>query len=131
MEALLKELGDLFSGAPLDVEFAVQSGGSVVLLQVRPLILRVPQPDPAEHAVWVERIATKVAAGQTRHPFLFGQRTVYGVMPDWNPAEIIGVRPRPFALSLYKEMVTDAIWAYQRDNYGYRNLRSFPLLQSF
>ncbi|NUB05032.1 phosphoenolpyruvate synthase [Azospirillum sp. Vi22] len=129
--ALLNELGGLFSGTPLDVEFAVQSDGSVVLLQVRPLILRVPQPDPTEHAAWVERIAAKVAAGQTRHPFLFGRRTVYGVMPDWNPAEIIGIRPRPLALSLYKEMVTDAIWAYQRDNYGYRNLRSFPLLQSF
>ena len=52
-------------------------------------------------------------------------------MPDWNPAEIIGVKPRPLALSLYRELVTDAIWAYQRDNYGYKNLRSFPLLVSF
>ncbi|MDQ2104237.1 PEP/pyruvate-binding domain-containing protein [Azospirillum isscasi] len=129
--ALLRELGELFPDSPLDVEFAVRRDGSVVLLQVRPLVLRVPQPNPDEHAAWVERIAAKVAGGQTRHPFLFGQRTVYGVMPDWNPAEIIGVRPRPLALSLYKDLVTDAIWAYQRDNYGYRNLRSFPLLQNF
>jgi phosphohistidine swiveling domain-containing protein len=34
-------------------------------------------------------------------------------------------------LSLYCELITDAIWAYQRDNYGYQNLRSFPLLVSF
>jgi phosphohistidine swiveling domain-containing protein len=34
-------------------------------------------------------------------------------------------------LSLYRELITDAIWAYQRDNYGYQNLRSFPLLVSF
>lgn len=52
-------------------------------------------------------------------------------MPDWNPAEIIGVRPKPLALSLYRELVTDAIWAYQRHNYGYRNLRSFPLMPHF
>ena len=52
-------------------------------------------------------------------------------MPDWNPAEIIGLRPWPRSLSLYRELVTDAIWAYQRDNYGYQNLRSFPLLVSF
>ena len=52
-------------------------------------------------------------------------------MPDWNPAEIIGVRPRPLALSRYRQLITDSIWAYQRDNYGYRNLRSFPLLTSF
>ena len=52
-------------------------------------------------------------------------------MPDWNPAEIIGLKPGPLALSLYRELVTDSIWAYQRDNYGYKNLRSFPLLVSF
>jgi hypothetical protein len=34
-------------------------------------------------------------------------------------------------LSLYRELITDAIWAYQRDNYGYKNLRSFPLMVSF
>jgi len=28
-------------------------------------------------------------------------------------------------------LVTDSIWAYQRHNYGYRNLRSFPLLVHF
>lgn len=129
--ALLRELGCLFSEMALDVEFAVRRDGAVVLLQVRPLVLRVSQPDPKAHTAWIERIAGRVAAGQARHPFLFGKRTVYGVMPDWNPAEIIGVRPHPLALSLYKDLVTDAIWAYQRDNYGYRNLRSFPLLQSF
>ena len=52
-------------------------------------------------------------------------------MPDWNPAEMIGIRPRPLALSLYQNLITDSTWAYQRDNYGYRNLRGFPLMQSF
>ncbi|MCH7560323.1 MAG: hypothetical protein IIC67_02960, partial [Thaumarchaeota archaeon] len=33
--------------------------------------------------------------------------------------------------SLYKELITDRIWAYQRDNYGYKNLRSFPLMKTF
>ena len=52
-------------------------------------------------------------------------------MPDWNPAEIIGLRPKTLALTLYQELITDSIWAYQRDNYGYKNLRSFPLMVSF
>ncbi|MEI8606065.1 hypothetical protein P4S61_14240 [Pseudoalteromonas sp. B160] len=64
------------------------------------------------------------------HPYLNGERSVLGIMPDWNPAEIIGVRPRPLALSLYKELITDSTWAYQRNNYGYKQLRSFPLLLS-
>jgi len=52
-------------------------------------------------------------------------------MPDWNPVEMIGLRPRALALSLYKEIITNGVWAYQRDNYGYRNLRSFPLMVDF
>ena len=44
---------------------------------------------------------------------------------------MIGIRPRPLALSLYQEVITDSVWAYQRDNYGYRNLRSFPLMVDF
>ena len=55
---------------------------------------------------------------------------MFGVMPDWNPAEMIGIRPRPLALSLYQNLITDSTWAYQRDNYGYRKLRGFPLMQS-
>ena len=35
-------------------------------------------------------------------------------MPDWNPAEIIGIKPKPLALSLYKGLITDSIWSQQR-----------------
>ena len=52
-------------------------------------------------------------------------------MPDWNPAEIIGIRPKPLSLSLYKELITDNIWAEQRHNYGYRDLRNFKLMKDF
>ena len=27
---------------------------------------------------------------------------MYGLMPDWNPAEIIGCKPKPLSLSLYR-----------------------------
>jgi phosphohistidine swiveling domain-containing protein len=76
-------------------------------------------------------VARKVELLSRPHPYLHGSRAIFGVMPDWNPAEIIGVRPGPLSLSLYRELITDTIWAYQRDNYGYQNLRSFPLLVSF
>jgi hypothetical protein len=34
-------------------------------------------------------------------------------------------------MSLYRDVITDSIWAYQRSNYGYRNLRGHPLMVEF
>ncbi|MBI3772183.1 MAG: phosphoenolpyruvate synthase [Gammaproteobacteria bacterium] len=130
--ALIEELEALFPAKPLDVEFAIAAPGDrLYLLQVRPLVMQRAVASSESHNALLSRVADKVRAAQRPHPFLQGCSTVFGVMPDWNPAEIIGIRPRPLALSLYRELVTDAIWAYQRDNYGYRNLRSFPLLVHF
>ena len=132
--ALIDELLTLFGEAPVDCEFAVtQEDGDEVLwlLQARPLILHETPESETAQATRLESIQQKVSRGMRSHPFLIGRRTVYGVMPDWNPAEIVGIRPKPLALSLYRELITDSIWAYQRHNYGYRNLRSFPLMPHF
>lgn len=132
--ALLDELLRLFGGTPVDCEFAVTREADAEclwLLQARPLVMPARPEAAADQTRRLELIAAKVARGMRPHPFLMGHRTVYGVMPDWNPAEIIGVRPKPLALSLYRDLVTDSIWAYQRHNYGYRNLRSFPLMPHF
>lgn len=129
---LIEELETLTGRDALDIEFAVDGAGAVILLQVRPLVLAADRRmNLARHAAAVADIARKVELHSRPHPFLYGKRTVFGVMPDWNPAEIVGLKPRPLALSLYRDLVTDSIWAYQRDNYGYKNLRSFPLLISF
>ena len=57
--------------------------------------------------------------------------TYFGVMPDWNPAEIIGTKPKPLALSLYKELITDYVWALNRKNLGFRDMTSNYLMTSF
>ena len=62
------------------------------------------------------------------HSDIKGKKTILGIMPDWNPAEIIEFTQKPLSINLYKELITDNVWAYQRDNYGYRKLRSFPLI---
>lgn len=132
LKPLIDELIYLFKTDYLDIEFAFTSQHKLYLFQVRPLLRQVMTTiTPESHQYAIERIAQKIALAATPHPYLYGNRTIYGVMPDWNPAEIIGIRPKPLALSLYRELVTDAVWAYQRDNYGYANLRSFPLLVDF
>src|SRR5262249_55587750 len=76
-------------------------------------------------------IAERIAAAMRPHPHLLGARTLFGIMPDWNPAEVIGLRPRPLALSLYRHLVTNEVWAQQRAAYGYRDVTGAPLLHSF
>ncbi|MBF0153855.1 MAG: phosphoenolpyruvate synthase [Magnetococcales bacterium] len=129
---LLQELESLFARDALDVEFAVAGDGTLYLFQVRPLHRAGGfLADAQAHQQVLQHIHRKITTHTQPHPYLYGRRSIFGIMPDWNPAEIIGIRPRLLALSLYKELVTDHIWAYQRDNYGYRNLRSFPLLIDF
>ena len=130
--SLVDEIRDLLNYDAVDIEFAIDDDGRLFLLQARPLNIAVQENlSLEEQAAALTRIERKIDAACRRHPFLLGERTIFGVMPDWNPAEIIGVRPRTLAHSLYRELVTDNIWAYQRNNYGYRNLRSFPLMVSF
>ena len=131
---LINELLVLVRDVPIDCEFAVTQdnlGQVLWLLQVRPLILSSSPQSNEDQYKTLSLIENKVKNGIQPHPFLVGERTVYGIMPDWNPAEIIGIRPKPLALSLYRELITDSTWAYQRHNYGYRNLRSFPLMPHF
>ncbi len=127
----LQELELIFGQDNLDVEFAITKEGELYILQVRALCVSEKPMDRQEQQIELERIASKIERDQNPKPFLCGNKTVYSVMTDWNPAEMIGVRPNPLALSLYKEIITDNVWAYQRDNYGYRNLRSFPLMVDF
>jgi adenylylsulfate kinase-like enzyme/phosphohistidine swiveling domain-containing protein len=130
--ALVSELETLLACDAIDVEFAVGDDGQLYLLQVRPLAVdRDGRAMDAKVDAALADVARKVELLSRPHPYLHGSRAIFGVMPDWNPAEIVGVRPWPLSLSLYCELITDAIWAYQRDNYGYQNLRSFPLLVSF
>src|SRR5262249_12784901 len=129
---LIDELAALLDCDSLDIEFALGRDDTLYLLQVRPLVTPATSSLEVDAvAAAIEKVALKVELLSRPHPYLHGSRAVFGVMPDWNPAEMIGLRPRPLSLSLYQELVTDAIWAYQRNNYGYKNLRSFPLLVSF
>ena len=126
-----QECVTLFKNKSLDIEFAFV-GNTLYILQVRAIVVK--DKDDLSHIdikTNLKKIHSKIKKLNAPHPNLLGDTTIFGVMPDWNPAEIIGIRPKRLALSLYKELITDATWAYQRDNYGYRNLRSHPLLVSF
>lgn len=126
-----KECEEIFNNKFLDIEFAF-ANDELYILQVRPIVTNNKENLSNINLVdSLNKLYKKITKLNEPHPNLLGDKTIFGVMTDWNPAEIIGIRPKRLALSLYKELITDETWAYQRDNYGYRNLRSHPLLVSF
>ena len=125
------ELMELFGKRNIDIEFAFTADGTLFILQARPLVLKVDIADIEKQSEALLRTHTFISRGMGTHPYAQGLRTIYGVMSDWNPAEMIGIRPKPLAASLYRKLITDRQWAYQRNEYGYKNLRSFPLMLEF
>lgn len=116
----------------LDIEFAFDKNGKVFIFQIRPIVKgRKDICEKIDLCPILNRIYKKVKKLSAAHPFLLGHTTCFGVMPDWNPAEILGARPKKLAISLYKELITDNIWAHQRYDYGYRDLTMHPLMISF
>jgi phosphohistidine swiveling domain-containing protein len=114
----------------LDIEW-LQTEESSFILQVRPLAHETPKTSPQQVSQELRNLKSRITSLQKPHPYLAGETTIFGVMPDWNPAELIGIRPNTLAFSLFRELISDSAWAYERSNLGYRNLRSFPLVLDF
>ena len=132
-ERLIAALDEVVAamGCPTDIEFIIDFDDALWVLQARPLTVKsegVLQRDKVDQAL--KSIEEQIDFITMPKPFVLGDTTVLTTMSDWNPAEMIGTHPRPLALSLYRHLITDGTWAYRRHNYGYRNLRSAPLMFS-
>jgi choline kinase/phosphohistidine swiveling domain-containing protein len=128
--AAVREVEALVGHDSLDIEFAVARDGGVWILQVRPMTQlprALPVGDGALRA-GLERASELLRARHRAHPWLAGERSLYSVMTDWNPAEMIGTTPSRLALSLYRWLVTDEVWAASRAALGYRDVRPCELL---
>ncbi|MBT4044255.1 MAG: pyruvate, phosphate dikinase [Rhodospirillaceae bacterium] len=128
--ALVREVEILCGGVPLDMEFAMQGDGSMYLLQARRISLQRNWLSGTERRVskrleFVEQYLTERSLPR---PGLGGERTILGIMPDWNPAEMIGIVPRPLAASLYRQLVTRNVWSRARERMGYRAMPNEELM---
>jgi hypothetical protein len=128
--ALVDELEQLIDG-PFELEFGVSEQGPVALFQVRPMAMSSQGVAADVHRAAIAECRSQLRQYGGERPPALGPLACFGVMPDWNPAEMIGVRPRPLALSLYRCLITDETWAESRARYGYRDLRGVPLLIDF
>ena len=128
---LLKELELKFNYPFIDIEFIIDEKGKINLVQVRPLVVKENKIIPESISKSLSKLVKKIKKLQNKHHDLLGRTTAFGVMPDWNPAEIIGYKPKPLAMSLYQELITDHVWSQQRKNYGFRDVGSNHLMANF
>ncbi|MSR77622.1 MAG: pyruvate phosphate dikinase [Candidatus Omnitrophica bacterium] len=120
MEAIT-EIEAVTGSDALDIEFAETRESEIYIFQVRPLTTQPHwhQTAPEEVEKAVERIYQLVQSRQTPLAGVFGDRSILGQMPDWNPVEMIGAAPRPLAFSLYRYLITDSTWRIARAQMGY------------
>ncbi|HET7320956.1 MAG TPA: PEP/pyruvate-binding domain-containing protein [Longimicrobiaceae bacterium] len=121
--AMAAELEALYPGVPLDIEFCL-AAGVLHLLQVRRVSVQAGWRAGVEGEVESRLPALEAFVEQRSlpRPGVHGSRTVLGIMPDWNPAEILGNTPHALAVSLYRHLVTRSVWREAREAMGYRTL---------
>lgn len=124
------EIEDLVRSPGLDIEFAVTRAGEVFILQVRRMACQVNWNRETTRRVdaATEEVRSFVRGRLAPLPGCLGRASVLGIMPDWNPAEMIGATPRRLAASLYRTLITDSTWAEARAEMGYRDMSGRPLM---
>ena len=129
---LIKKLENIFPNNPLDIEFAINNSNEIFLLQVRKITTIKKWNLEANKCVSERIIYLKDYIDQlmSPRPNIYGQKTLLGFMPDWNPAEMIGIVPNPLAISLYRELITSRSWSIARERMGYREMPNIELMIS-
>ncbi len=129
---LVGKLETHYKDLPLDFEFAVNKNEEVFLLQVRPITASERWKKEANKLV-AERLPyleDYIQQLMSRRVGIYGNKTLLGIMPDWNPTEMIGIVPHPLAMSLYRELITKRAWSLAREGMGYRNMPDVELMVS-
>jgi phosphoenolpyruvate synthase/pyruvate phosphate dikinase len=128
---LIRKLEKIYGNA-IDLEFAFDKNKKLNLLQVRKVVKNKNYKNIYSNFLSsFTKLSKKIKKLKKEHYNLYGKTTMFGVMPDWNPAEIVGIKPNNLAISLYQELITDHIWAYDRKKFGYKDVTSHHLLTNF
>ena len=126
----VKKIESFFNLPYLDVEFAIDEKEDIYIFQVRP-ITRIRKGN-SNVLTDVDKSLIKLKSFLKNkfvsNPFLSGETTIFGQMPDWNPAEMIGSYPNNLAYSIYAYLITDNVWSLARKNMGYRSTTGFQLM---
>ena len=118
----IKSLEKIMGTDRIDIEFA-KKNNKWILFQCRPLPGHyVKENIDIQINKSLVNIEKKINKLKKKNPTIQGDTTYFSNMADWNPAEMIGVKPKTLAMSLYSELITDSVWSIQRKNYEYKDV---------
>tara|TARA_B100001175_G_scaffold251358_1_gene218700 strand:- start:10911 stop:13277 length:2367 start_codon:yes stop_codon:yes gene_type:complete len=130
----VRELENISRSKFLDIEFACDKNLNIFLLQVREIAKAKPWNKNLKKKFNKTLLNTNskiLNLFRKKDINLIGKTTIFGQMPDWNPAEMIGKTPRSLSISLYEKLITNHIWSDAREKMGYKKLKQKKLMQSF
>ena len=128
----VKNLETIFNSDKLDIEFAVDKKNKTYLLQVRKLNIQKNKKISEKNIEnKIFKVSQNISKKLKNKNSRFGKNNIFGNMPDWNPAEIIGQFPSYLSRSLFCELITNSIWADARNEIGYQSLREKKLVNFF
>jgi len=125
------EIEKLFQSDSLDIEFAINHQGQVIIFQVRPITLLRSKIEETLVSKKINLLKKKFNSLTKPIINLCGKNTIFADMPDWNPAEIIGDHPGFLDYSLYNYIITKKSWSEARASQGYYNLNDTKLIYLF
>ena len=126
----IEELEDILDYDCLDIEFAMDQNLKPYLLQVRPITTSSTWDPDIEMKLnkSLEDIHSFVSKRFKPMDGVFGETTVLGQMPDWNPVEMIGRSPKQLSYSIYEKLITKDAWRIARERMGYLTPEGKPLM---
>ena len=85
---------------PIDVEFAIDNKGILNIFQIRPISTKKKWKEfdikKLSHLIYENQKKLMSIDKKTK---LFGNYMIFGLMPDWNPVEMIGYQPNALSYS--------------------------------
>ena len=129
----VQELEQLLGYNKLDIEFAIDKDDQCFIFQIRPITVNHEkyEIDDKSFGSHLQKAQKEFNSLQEKPAHIFGDYAIFSRMTDWNPAEIIGTRPNALAINLYDYLITEKIWATQRTEFGYRDIRPAQLVYNF
>jgi hypothetical protein len=130
MVHLATEIEGVCGHIPLDIEFGIDRNDRLYLFQVRRITTIGQWSAEIERAIIksIPILSDDITHRISPRQGIYGRRTIFANMSDWNPAELIGVTPRPLNSALFRSVITKDIWRIARQKMGYRTLPEEELM---